>query len=662
MNGKFHTGDSYILLKTNKSKSGALSWCIHFWLGEETSQDEAGIAAYKTVELDDFLGGGPVQYREVQGSESSLFLSYFKNTGGIEYLPGGVESGFRKVERDVYTTRLLHLKGKRTVKVTEVPIQLSSLNKGDVFILDMGLTLFIFNGESANKYEKAKGIDVATKINSDERHGRAQIKIINDDIKNEEFWNHFGGFVDPSSLPEGESDDEVVVTRRSPKLYHICDASGQMVVEEVAANGGKLSRDLLDENDVYIVIGSTGKVFLWVGKGSTLAEKKEAMPRALEFMKEQGIAMNTAVERVSQNNETAAFKSEFALWTPPQNFQFQSKTTSSVDTTVDVKELLSRKSMEEGPMVDNGSGKIQIWVVHDFKKVEVPESKYGQFHSGDSYLILYTYKKTPRSNEEYLLYFWLGRDSTADEKGAAALLAKELDDSMGGRPVQVRVVQGKEPAHFRQLFQGRMIIHSGGHASGFKNRSDLAVDSYDVDGVALFHVKGTTALNTMAIQVPEVASSLNSDDCFILVNPMHVYAWNGRGSREEEKSTMVKLALILQGDYLNKSDRELVMVMEGQEPAEFWDALGGAGEYPSRGPGELVPQEARLFHASTATGRFQIEEVGGIRIYSFVIIRCHVVCHRSLVIYLSCSMNACLCLYYCNKYLPNLFLNRFIVS
>jgi hypothetical protein len=49
-----------------------------------------------------------------------------------------------------------------------------------------------------------------------------------------------------------------------------------------------------------------------------------------------------------------------------------------------------------------------------------------------------------RKQEQHIIYFWLGADSTSDEKGAAALLTIELDDSMGGKPVQVRVTQGKE--------------------------------------------------------------------------------------------------------------------------------------------------------------------------------------------------------------------------
>lgn len=155
--GKFYVGDSYILLSTSKLKSGALSHAIHFWLGSETSSDESGVAAYKTVELDAYLGGGPVQYREVQGEESNLFLSYFKSSGGITYLPGGIISGFKAVVRDVYETKLLHLKGKRTVRVSTVPLSVASLNAGDVFILDAGLKIYIFNGRFANKFEKTKG-------------------------------------------------------------------------------------------------------------------------------------------------------------------------------------------------------------------------------------------------------------------------------------------------------------------------------------------------------------------------------------------------------------------------------------------------------------------------------------------------------------------------
>ncbi|XP_046675986.1 gelsolin, cytoplasmic-like isoform X2 [Homalodisca vitripennis] len=89
--GFFYEGDSYIIyaaseygkyigpgMKSQEVK-GRLEMHIHFWLGSATSQDESAIAAYKSVELDDYLSGSPVQHREVQGRESARFLAYFKN-------------------------------------------------------------------------------------------------------------------------------------------------------------------------------------------------------------------------------------------------------------------------------------------------------------------------------------------------------------------------------------------------------------------------------------------------------------------------------------------------------------------------------------------------------------------------------------------------------
>ena len=74
--GKFYEVDSYICLKTKqKPNSSSFEWDIFFWLGAESSTDEQGIAAYKTVELDESLGGAAVQHREAQGFESDVYLA-----------------------------------------------------------------------------------------------------------------------------------------------------------------------------------------------------------------------------------------------------------------------------------------------------------------------------------------------------------------------------------------------------------------------------------------------------------------------------------------------------------------------------------------------------------------------------------------------------------
>jgi hypothetical protein len=82
-----------------------------------------------------------------QGHESDKFLALFPN--GIQYLAGGVATGFKHVDRDAFSTRLLHVKGRRNIRVSQVELSPSSLNSGDVFILDAGRELFqvwhIFN-------------------------------------------------------------------------------------------------------------------------------------------------------------------------------------------------------------------------------------------------------------------------------------------------------------------------------------------------------------------------------------------------------------------------------------------------------------------------------------------------------------------------------------
>ena len=208
---------------------------------------------------------------------------------------------------------------------------------------------------------------------------------------------------------------------------------------------------------------------------------------------------------------------------------------------------------------------------------------------------------------EYIIYFWLGKDSSVDEQGSAALLTKELDDSLGGKPVQIRVTQGKEPSHFCLLFKGNMVVHSGGNASGFKNSTETkSVNATAVS--SLYHVKGTSPLNTYGVEVKLQCSSLNSEDAFVLVTPSVIYTWLGSGTNADEVSVSRNIANLLRSGPFASAD--IVTLSEGSEPEEFWANLGGKEEYPRVSAGVSAPRPSRLFSASTATGFFKLEEVG----------------------------------------------------
>jgi hypothetical protein len=605
------------LLKTVE-KGCALNWNLHFLLGAESSVDEMGIAAYKTIELDDYLGGGPIQYREVQGNESDLFMSYFK-ASGLKYLDGGVESGFNKVERDVYKTRLLQCKGKRTVRVNEVKAEFDSLNCGDVFILDKGLKIWVFNGEDANRYEKTKGASAARKIKDDERGSRAEIWIVGEnDADDAEFWEELGG---KAEVTESGADDAAAeqCARDAMKLMKVSDATGSLVVEEQPKPaGGVLVHAMLSTDDVFIVDAGT-ELFLWIGKKCTAAEKKEGMVHAATYLTQSGKPMNTRISRVVEGAENAMFKDIFAGWPvaapAAAGMFFGAAAASGVakaeeDKEIDVGALMAAKKQVE-KMVDDGSGDVKVWRIEDMKKAELEEAKYGQFYDGDSYIVLYTYWPNGKDkNEEYIIYFWQGRNSSADEKGASALLAKDMDDEMGDRPVQCRVPQGREPAHFRTIFGGKMLVHKGGKASGFKNTTE--VDVVDDDGVSLYHIKGSDATDTYGIQVDEVAGKLNSGDCFVLLSPATMYIWQGGGSNETEQETAGKVADTLRTvDVSGKGgtvDRAIESVKEGEESEAFWGFLGGKAEYAKFSEVD-VQHEPRLFQCNNTTGGLSVTEM-----------------------------------------------------
>jgi len=618
--GTFYDGDSYIVYAASEygkpiaadSKpvqiQGRPEVHIHFWLGTNTTNDEAGVAAIKTVELDDYLGGAPIQHRETQGNESARFKGYFKT--GMRILNGGVASGFKYVT-DTFEPRLYHIKGRRSPTVTQHPISWEYFNSGDVFIMDTKEIVFVWVGRSANSAEKLQAAKVATKLKDE--HKASSIVFVDDGRENslpaceqKVFNDHLNlsNRMVKSAEEAGSDDAQEEANRAGLTLYQCSDENGTYKVTEIKS--GPLEQGDLKSEDSFIVDNGPAGIWVWVGRKASSKERSEAMRNAQGYVKKKSYPSNTPVTRVVDGGEPTEFKVLFTSWkehnqtTGLGKQHTVGKITSTVNTKFDAATLHDKpKLAAESQLVDDGTGERTVWRIEKFQLVPVPETLHGVFFSGDSYVVKYKYSAS--SSEKYLIYYWLGQHSAQDEKGTAALKAVELDDELGGVAVQVRVVQGKEPAHLLNIFSGKMIILRGGKASSFDGKD--AVDS----GIAenfLLQVRGNDTHNTRATEVDLRAASLNTNDVFLLKTGGKSYIWCGKGSTGDEREMAKKIAAAM-------APGEQEIIYEGQEKPDFWKAIGGKEDYACdkhlADSSNTMP--ARLFQCSNATGVFKAEEI-----------------------------------------------------
>uniref|UniRef100_A0A8C2IGE5 Macrophage-capping protein n=1 Tax=Cyprinus carpio TaxID=7962 RepID=A0A8C2IGE5_CYPCA len=593
--GNFYTGDAYLLLYTTT----APSYYIHMWMGNECSQDESGAAAIFATQLDDFLGGGPVQFREVQNNESLTFLGYFK--AGIKYKQGGVASGFQHVlTNEVDVKRLLHIKGRRAIRATEVEMSWSSFNRGDCFIVDLGKDIYQWCGSDCNRFERLKASQLAIDIRDNERNGRAKLMMVEDGAEPDALIKVLGP---KSSIAPATPDDEEVDTSNKKKaaLYMISDASGTMKTS-VVAQTSPFKQEMLSLDECYILDNGVDKnVFVWKGPNANTSERKVAMKTAEQFIKEKNYSSKTQIQVLPAGGETTLFKQFFSNWkdkdqtTGPTKAYTIGKIAHVEQIPFDASSLHNNKAMAaQHNMVDDGSGKVQIWRVEGGERVPVDPSTYGQFFGGDCYLILYSYKQGSR--EQHIIYTWSGLKSTQDELAASAFLTVQLDDSMGGAPVQVRVTQGQEPPHLMSLFKGKpMIIHTGG-----TSRKDGQTKT---GSTRLFHIRQSSSRATRAVEVEPSASNLNTNDVFVLKSSDCVFVWKGAGASDEEMVAAKYVVSVLGGKPTD--------VAEGKEPGGFWSPLGGKKEYQTSSALRNMVKPPRLFGCSNKTGRLMVEEVPG---------------------------------------------------
>ncbi|EPY73724.1 adseverin-like isoform 1 [Camelus ferus] len=436
--GDFYVGDAYLVLHTAKASRG-FTYRLHFWLGKECSQDESTAAAIFTVQMDDYLGGEPVQNRELQGYESTDFVGYFK--GGLKYKAGGVASGLNHVlTNDLTAQKLLHVKGRRVVRATEVPLSWDSFNRGDCFIIDLGSEIYQWCGSSCNKYERLKASQVAVGIRDNERKGRAQLIVVEEGSEPPELIEVLGK---KPELRDGEDDDDTradITNRKMAKLYMVSDASGSMKVSVVAEENPFSMAMLLSQECFILDHGAAKQIFVWKGKAANPQERKTAMKTAEEFLEQMNYSKNTQIQVLPEGGETPIFKQFFKDWRDKDQSDgfgkvyVTEKVARIKQVPFDASKLHTSPQMAaQHNMVDDGSGKVKIWRVEHNGRVEIDQNSYGEFYGGDCYIILYTY---PRGQ---IIYTWQGANATGDELTTSAFLTVQLDRSLGGQAVQVDV-------------------------------------------------------------------------------------------------------------------------------------------------------------------------------------------------------------------------------
>lgn len=315
--GSFYDGDSYIVLHTYKKtpKAESFSYDLHFWLGENTTQDEAGTAAYKTVELDDHLHGKPVQYREVQGYETPRFISYFPK---LVILKGGVATGFHHVSappplniKKLYQiTHTRVSEGRSHLVVREVAAQAASLVEGDTYVLDKGSHILQFNTKSSVGQEKYRAAEFVQSLVS-QRQGQCEVTVY------DEGSSGAGSFLAEFGL--GTQLRPVEIKPVGPiALFLLSDASGKIVFKKIAhANRASLSSD-----DVFLVDLSSNAypaIYIWIGKKASLNEKRLALHYAQVYLHDKAkessnivVPVSIPVIKMEEGSETETFAQAFA--------------------------------------------------------------------------------------------------------------------------------------------------------------------------------------------------------------------------------------------------------------------------------------------------------------------------------------------------------------
>ncbi|KAM9695202.1 protein flightless-1 homolog isoform 4-T4 [Trichechus inunguis] len=243
---------------------------------------------------------------------------------------------------------------------------------------------------------------------------------------------------------------------------------------------------------------------------------------------------------------------------------------------------------------------LTIWQIENFVPVLVEEAFHGKFYEADCYIVLKTFLDDSGSLN-WEIYYWIGGDATLDKKACSAIHAVNLRNYLGAECRTVREEMGDESEEFLQVFDNDISYIEGGTASGFYTVEDTHYVT------RMYRVYGKK--NIKLEPVPLKGASLDPRFVFLLDRGLDIYVW--RGTQATLGST-TKARLF--AEKMNKNERkgkaEITLLVQGQEPPEFWEMLGGEpSEIKRHVPDDFWPPSPKLYKVGLGLGYLELPQI-----------------------------------------------------
>jgi gelsolin len=180
-----------------------------------------------------------------------------------------------------------------------------SLDEGDVFVLDRGDKIFVWQGNKCAPMEKAKA---AQMVNDLTIAKHVDVEVLSQaESRSKIVVDYLGGkHLETGTVFECQSPiaGRDMTAQRSKKLFRLSDAGGDMSFDLVKEGSG-IGKEDLHGNDVFILHSGT-IVWVWEGKGASRAERAmwhRVVQRYIAHLEDKSLP----VGKVVQGNEGGAF-------------------------------------------------------------------------------------------------------------------------------------------------------------------------------------------------------------------------------------------------------------------------------------------------------------------------------------------------------------------